>query len=82
MYEESLFKRKAFENNYTAILNVKHEVNTYSMKKVDHLMKTKGVIRKMVLILMRMVILISTLLCKMIILTFIYYHFTYNSKYE
>ena len=33
MYEESLIKKKVFENDYNAILSVKHEVNTQSMKK-------------------------------------------------
>ena len=33
MYEESLFKKKVFGNNYNAILHVKHNVNTYSMKQ-------------------------------------------------
>ena len=35
MYEESLFKKKVFQNNYNAIFSVKHEVNTYSMKKIS-----------------------------------------------
>ena len=33
MYEESLFKKKVFENNYNAILSVKHNIDIYSMKK-------------------------------------------------
>ena len=33
MYEESIFKKKVFDNNYNATLSIKHNVNTYSMQK-------------------------------------------------
>ena len=35
MYEESLFKKKVFGKTLNAALNVKREVNTYSMKQVS-----------------------------------------------
>ena len=33
VYEESLFKKQVFENNYNTVLSVKDEVNIYSLKK-------------------------------------------------